>query len=474
MKFYLLIVLILLSLVVKAQDTQYWTQQFGSRTALLSGAVVGGSDDNTMVYYNPGALGFLDNVSISVNANAYRIENIRIFNALGQEADFKSNKFASIPLLAGGMLKTKTDKWKIGYAFMAPVDFSFKGIARIDGTFDIADDAESPGKEDVIGESGVTSKLSEVILGLGVGHALNERWAVGLTHLFTVRSQTYHRNLSVHMFLNNADETLASGILSQNVEYYNIRYAAKVGLNYRTPTWSWGLTFTTPSVRLMGNGTIAADITAYHLKLNGTDRMDGLASDRQDKLKTKFKSPFSVATGINYTMGRSIVGLTIQYFTSIGIYDVMQASPAAFVRPPELYENLGSDEFLRVKSAARPVFNVALGYEYDLNEKFSLLGSVRNDMSYYNNALSEERGIKTSISSWDIYHFMAGVTINHERSSMDIGLMLSAGKNDAYQQGGSLNNPTEENLLQGSTTITKANYISFGLLLGYTFNFKKF
>ncbi len=460
-----------------AQDTQYWTQQFGSRTALLSGAVVGGSDDNTMVYYNPGALGFLDNSSLSVNANAYRIENIRIFNAIGQQADFKSNKFASIPLLAGGMLRIKNEKrspWKIGYAFMAPVDFSFKGIARVDNAFDIVDEAESPGKEDVIGESGVTSKLSEVVLGLGFGRALNEHWAVGITHLFTVRSQTYQRSLSTHMYLNDAAATFASGILLQNVDYYNIRYAAKLGVNYRTAGWSWGLTITTPSLRLMGNGTIAADITAYQLKLNGTDRMDGLASDRQDKLKTKFKSPFSVATGINYNLGRSTLGLAIQYYGSISIYDIMQASPAAFVRPPELYENLGSNEFLRLKAAARPVFNVALGYEYNLNEKISFLASIRNDMSYHDNDLGKERGIKTTISSWDIYHFVAGVTINRERSSLDIGILLSTGKNDTYQQNGYLGNLTENNVLQGSTTITEANYISFGLLLGYTFNFKKF
>ena len=465
---------LLFALGTYAQDNNYWTQQFGSRTALLSGAVVGGSDDNTMVYYNPGALGFQDNASISVNATAYHIENIRIFNALGQEADFKSNKFASIPLMVGGMLKTKKDRWKIGYAIMTPGDFNFKGIARVDGAYDIAEETESPGKEEVVGESGITTKLSEVILGVGIGRALNERWAVGITQLFTMRSQTYQRNLTTHIFLNDGNETQVSGILSQNVDYYNLRYALKLGLNYRAPSWSWGLTLTSPSLRLMGNGTVASDITAYHVKLNGTDRTDGVASDRQDKLKTKYKSPFTVATGVNFIMGRSTLGLVVQYYTGIGIYDVMQATPSAFVRPAEMYENLGSDKFLRVKSAALPVFNVALGYEYKLNEKIALLGSIRNDMSYYDHDLYEARGIKTTISNWDIYHFVAGTTINHERSSIDVGLLVSAGKNDAYQQEGYLGNLTENDLLQGSITVTKANYFSVGLLIGYTFNFKKF
>ena len=474
MKYCLLMIALLTALEAYAQDTHYWTQQFGSRSALMSGAVVGGTDDNTMVYYNPGALGFLDDASLSINANVYRIENIRIFNAVGQQADFRSNQFASVPLLAGGMLKTKRDRWKIGYAFIAPVDFSFKGIARIDSDFALVDDAESPGTEALVGESSLTSKLSEVVLGLGIGRALNEQWAIGITHLFTVRSHTYQRNFSAHMFLNDAAQTLVSANRVQNVDYYNVRYAAKVGVTYRTSGWSWGLTLTTPSVRIMGNGTVAADVSVHNLKLNGTDRVEGLASDRQAKLKSIYKSPLSIAAGVNHTKERSAWGLSMQYYSSVGVYDILRAMPSAFVRPAELYTHLGSDEFLRVKSAARPVFNVALGYEYLLNEKVSLLASMRNDMSYYDNDLTEERGIKTNISSWDIYHFVAGATIHHEQSSLSVGLLFSTGKNDAYKQEGNLGNPSEGNLLQGSTTITKATFRSIGFLLGYTFSFKKF
>ena len=90
-----------------AQDTHYWTNQFGTRSAFLSGAVLGESKDNTMVYYNPGALGFVEESSVSINANAYRTENINIENALGQQGDIKSKQLASVPLLAGGMINLK-------------------------------------------------------------------------------------------------------------------------------------------------------------------------------------------------------------------------------------------------------------------------------------------------------------------------------------------------------------------------------
>lgn len=38
---------------LSAQDLHYWTNQFGTRSSLLGGAVVGGIKDNTAIFYNP-------------------------------------------------------------------------------------------------------------------------------------------------------------------------------------------------------------------------------------------------------------------------------------------------------------------------------------------------------------------------------------------------------------------------------------
>ena len=119
--------------------------------------MLGGAQDNTMIYYNPGALGLLENSSISINANAYRIENIRVENALGEQADFKSAKVGSVPLLAGGMINREGSDWKIGYAFLNPVSFDFKGIARVEGNFDLIEETESSGSK-IVKISGISSK----------------------------------------------------------------------------------------------------------------------------------------------------------------------------------------------------------------------------------------------------------------------------------------------------------------------------
>jgi hypothetical protein len=47
-----------------SQDSNYNTNQYGSRSALMGGAVVGGVRDTSAGFYNPGALGFVDNASL--------------------------------------------------------------------------------------------------------------------------------------------------------------------------------------------------------------------------------------------------------------------------------------------------------------------------------------------------------------------------------------------------------------------------
>ena len=473
-RFFLPVILLLIAPALHAQDTHYWSKQFGTRSALMGGAVLGDSDDNTMIYYNPGALGFLENSSVSINANAYGIENIRVENALGQRGDFESAQLGSVPLLAGGMIRTGDPNWKLGFAFVSPVNFNFKGIARVDGEFDLVDESESPGLEEAVGETGVTSKTSELIFAIGIGRRLNEHWAVGLSNMFTIRSHNYQRNYSAYIFLNDADRTLIGGNIAQNTDYYNVRYAAKLGLVYQNGRWKAGLTMTTPSLNMFGQGTVASNIGIKDLILgDGDERTSGVATARQAELKSKFKSPFSVALGTNYEVGRSSIGLAVQYFSGIDLYDIMEPEPGAFVRPIDLAPEIQSDEFLSLRSAAESVVNVALGYEYRLNDNLSLLGSIRSDMSYFDPEVNRSVGIKSTISSWDIYHFTGGITLDRENSSLSLGLLFSTGSKDDYEQNGSFD-PENPNLYIGSRTITEAKYSNFGILLGYTFYFRKF
>ena len=129
---------------VLAQDTHYWTNQFGTESVLMGGAVVGGTKDNSAIFYNPGSLGFIDTGSISLNATTYQVENIKIKNALGEKKDFVNNQFGSMPLLVSGLIKSNSKKFKIGYGLIRQIDFHFKANARISKTIDLENCSASP------------------------------------------------------------------------------------------------------------------------------------------------------------------------------------------------------------------------------------------------------------------------------------------------------------------------------------------
>jgi hypothetical protein len=471
--FFCLLFVLFATLGAEGQDTHYWTQQYGSRSALMGGAVVGGTKDNTSVVYNPGVLGFVDTGSISINANAYWVQNIRIRNAIGQQADFKSSSIGSVPLLLSGMIKTKSARWKIGYAIVHPVDFNFKATARIDGDYPIVDDAQSPGDEAFIGQESILSSISETTVALGVSRKLSEHWSVGISNLFTARSASYLRATLSRFFLNDPDSTLVTSTVLESFSYFHLRYAAKIGLAYRNGPIGAGLTFTTPGVKIIGDGTVGADLTASNISLNNQPRMDVLADDRQTKLKSVFRSPLSASAGVNIRLRGSLIAVSAQYFASEDIYDILRGNPSAFVRPASVYGALGAADFLRVKTGARQVTNIAVAYEYHPETDLTLHLSIRNDMSYFDKDLVNAVGIKPDLTTWNIYHLTAGTTIRRGRSGISAGLLFSTGTDPRHDEPGNLSNPSQNNFLQGAYSIAKATYSSFGILIGYTYNFRK-
>ncbi len=470
MKKVLLLILLVKGINLFAQDTHYWTQQFGSHSTLMSGSLVAGEEDISMLYYNPGAIGNITSGSITISANMYRVENVQVTNVIGNQADFKSNQFATIPLMAGGVIRTK-GKLRMAYGIMSPVDFNFQAIGRIDNELPMVDDPESPGDELLIASDAKNAKLIESMVGFGAGYPLNENLSVGATVLFTLRSQNYFETILTRMFLNDSQNTFVNTSFVENVNYWNVRSVLKLGAVYTMDNWSFGLTMSTPSINIMGKGTVAIDVAANNYKLSD-GRIDILASDRQTKLETKYKAPLSISGGAKYKSAKSTYALSAQYFGSIAAYDVVQAQPSDFIRPADVFEELGSESFLRVHAAARPVFNVALGYENRISEKLTVNFGVRNDMSYYDSEVNDLEGINTVISSWNLFHFAGGAKITKNNNTISAGLLLSFGNKDDYEQVGNLGGDfSESELLQGSTTITDARYTSYGLMLGYTYTF---
>lgn len=179
-----------------AQDRNYWNTQVGTRSALMGGAVVGGVRDTSATYYNPGALGFITNSSLSVSANAYQYDRFRSDNGVGQGEALTSDEIRVYPLLVSGA-HVIDDGEVLGYSVITRNNFGTKMSARHDVTGDILTNPSAPGLEEFIGQYTLESSLSEYWGALSYAHRLNECTSAGISNFLALRSQNFNQAIQL-------------------------------------------------------------------------------------------------------------------------------------------------------------------------------------------------------------------------------------------------------------------------------------
>ena len=74
-----------------AQDTHYWNLQYGTRSTLLGGAVIGSVSDMAATYYNPAALALFSAPEILLSGKVYQYNSLSMKNGAGPGKDLTSS-----------------------------------------------------------------------------------------------------------------------------------------------------------------------------------------------------------------------------------------------------------------------------------------------------------------------------------------------------------------------------------------------
>lgn len=465
---------ILISSNVIAQDTNYWANQYGSRSALMGGAVVGGVRDTSAGFYNPGALGFVEDDSVSVSGNAYSASSVKVDNAVGTGENLKSDNVQAIPTLLSGIFKLKDDPdHTFGYTFLTKIDASQKFTGRADTNQNVLNDNYSPGNEEFIGQYNSDSSIREYWLGGSYSYKLTEHISIGATLFGGIKKSN-----GTQFYFARAvtpDGGLSTVSATSTYDYYDIRGLGKIGIAGDFKPLKLGLTFTTPSFNLTGDGEVTTDITltdVYTEDETGAGFTSITGNDRQDNLDAKTRSPLSVAFGAEYEFEASgtTLGVTAEYFDGQDPYNVMTPVDRPFFRPSGVNFGINNRNYLQVYGAADDVINVGAGLEQKIDEKWKGYLSFRIDKSSFDNNVVRD-GYQDNLVTYDLYHAVVGASYRTERAETSFGLQYSYGKNDNVNQAADFSSATEVNLFQGDTHGTKATYNALTLLLGYTYYF---
>lgn len=477
---------------LSAQDQHYWNLMGGTRSSLMGGLVVGGVRDNSATFYNPGALGFFNIRGHTISATAYHLERVLLDNGAGVGLDIESNQLNIIPTMAAGAFDIPfINVGPIIYSLSTKAFSTIKASARTEFSRDIIPTIENAlvvgnnqtlnifeGEEIYSAQYFLDVFIEEYWGGLSYAKKINDNLSLGVTGFGVYTSRTQNQSVSNFAYDKNTLQSANTRIL-EYVDFWSVRFITKFGLALDYGKLKSGLTVTSPSINLLGTANINSEIGSSRLLVieeQNSGRkipIDIFASDRQERIKIKYKSPMSFAAGIEYEISdRLRFSAAAEWFMEQKRYTIINPEfNQYFVGIGEILndEIYNSQVLLRVEDASRSVINFGGAIEYDLFEDIQSYFSFRTD--YKHSKSFETNGISLGLSDWNIYHFTTGATYSDKTSKLGIGAKFSFGRNDNVGQIINISNPQLQNnsfLLFGENGDSSGNYFNFGVILSYT------
>ena len=187
----------------QSQDAHYWTEQYGNKSTLMSGSVVGSVDDLGAVYYNPARIALQNDPSLLISAKAYQNVSLKVKDGVG-EADLGTSVFGSAPTLAAASFNldsVKFLKFFHGHKFV----YSFLSKTNMDYTLDLSQVLTAEfndswaGLEQYLSDVNWNKTIKEEWTGLTWAIPLDDKnkWSIGLSQFLAIHnmSSKYTQNI---------------------------------------------------------------------------------------------------------------------------------------------------------------------------------------------------------------------------------------------------------------------------------------
>ena len=424
---------------VYAQDSHYWTEQFGNKSMLLSGTVNASVADLGLVFYNPGRLTQIENPAFVISAKVYELKNYRVTNGLGEGRDLKNNVFGGAPSLVAGTFKLP---------FLKNHQFAYSFLTRYRENLDLTSRAnlDSNGLppdskyESISAKISSKNSTSEEWYGLTWSHQLTNSLSIGVSTFAFQRN----KNQSLELQLQGLELDESVGIFYNNRRINYERYGLlwKIGIAKTLPKMNLGLTITTTNIGLYGKG-----LTDYEVYLTGVDSLKGeitgdlYVENYQRELPVKYQTPWSVSFGVAFPMEKSTLHITTEWFSSIAKYTVVEANPFISQHPIDTIK-------FRLTDAHKSIFNFGSGYEHRFSDRVEVYASFAADFSSATNDSGYlhdfEDEITQSNFKSNVFHLGGGISLKypwaeltlgatHAFAHQEIGKPLDLGKNHVFE-----------------------------------------
>lgn len=467
---------------IHAQD-HYWGQQYGGHATLTGGTAVVGVNDHSCIYYNPGALSFLDTVRVTASTFAGGFEVIRMKNGAGDGLQLNSTRANILPqLLAGTINIPKVPRLKLVYGLLTRSRTNIRLSQENEMMYDVIPAA--PGSERYKALGDYTYSSVEQWSGLGLAYKIGKNWAVG------VSSFGSYLNLDVKVIENAQVEAVSNGVpyIATVNEYSSVlinqvTQVFKVGVAMRSKRIQVGAAVTLPGIRIWGEGRMSKSFEAYNMNQYPTDttipaqRHPSLViADLQRGLKSRYRIPFSASAGLKIHFPKFSLSASLEYFMGFKNRNILNGEDRAVYRPVPLYGGDTIPGFMQLQTGARAVINAGIGAEIKFKTNMAVLLGLRTDFSNRTNYLPDNAAIQVSYirpPSWDYVYLSAGFTYRLSMHLLTIGFDYGIGFAALQPQLFNLTEPQHQTFLRGDLNPNmKTSVHRFNVLMSYIYFFK--
>ena len=384
-----------------AQDAHYWTYGYGPVGQLTEGVLVGGVNDLSAVYYNPGALALIEEPRFVFGLTSVELASIDAPDAAGRNLDFDSTVFDVVPSMVAGRIGSGQGKDRFAFAFLSRHDTDWDlGFSDVD---------VSPGAaEAAAGFGRARERVVEYWIGGTWSHRLGEHLAVGLSPFVAYHAQRSRRALTLETIEPGGASAL---FVAREYEYDHLRALAKVGVAWRPSRLELGLAVTTPGIALHGSGS-----SAFNASATGDVERPLLAASSQTSLDASYRAPWAVAAGASWRGTRTTLHSTVEWFASVGPYEILSPEPALVAGTADTIP-------LTFEGAADDVLNFGAGVEHRIGDRVRLYGGAALNASSW-------RPEAETLATWDLVDVTAGLSFERGSSRLALGVGYAWGSED--------------------------------------------
>ena len=400
---------ILLSAIsINAQEDNYWNLQYGTRSTLLGGTVIGSVSDLSATYYNPGAIALFPDVKFILSAQAYQYDNYKIKDGAGEGRDLD---FASItPSASFAAFNIKFDFLngdRIVVSILTRQTNQVEFKTRLIDSIEVIE--SSPGKENFAGGIDYDQNFKDIWAGLTYSTKINEVFGLGFTGYVAVKNYA-NQNIIILEAL-KTDGEIASFTKIYNYSYNNWRTLLKAGLGINLSPLTMGLSLTTPSLNILGSGSVGT-----HLFVSGLDT-NSFSSNYQDDVKSEYKTSWAAGIGGAYRLNEFKFHFSAEWFDAVNEFYVLDTEP---------YISQSSGEVLTndLTHQTKSVINYGFGIDYFAADSLIFSASIVSD---YSAKVEEIQLNQPQTLGLDLFHLSAGSTFKVWKTLLTIGLVYTFG-----------------------------------------------